>query len=146
MFIFLFYDNRKCNEFMLREYNGDCWRTYTWSELRWVDDRSRLGTWFLQQKLYYTARPSLLLGGGAAWVERQNVNGAWNTLARAQFELNPNWALGNRTKLSLRNRSETRWWENRNRKAASDVASSRLPTLPTYSNARLRSPTSRWRI
>ncbi len=106
-------DWRGWNELMLRQYQGDRWQTYSWAELRHVDDLSRLGTWLVQQKLLYRAEPWLSLGIGGAWIEIQGAGGAWTTLARMEYEVTPSWKLSETDSIQFRNRLETRWWENR---------------------------------
>ncbi len=105
-------DFRIWNEFMWRQYKGERWQTYTWGELRWVDDASRLGVWFLQQKAYYKVTPGLSVGGGGAWIEIKRETSPSTTLARLEFEANPTFKLGEHTSLQWRNRLETQWWQN----------------------------------
>lgn len=106
-------DFRIWNEFMWRQYNGELWTFYLWSELRWTDDASQLGIWVGQQKAYYKLGPHLQLGGGGAWIEAKRSDGSWNRLARLEMELNRRWRLSELTTLALRNRLEVRWWESR---------------------------------
>lgn len=106
-------DVRMWNELMVRQYKGERWQTYTWSELRWFNDIRDLDLWFFQQKVYYKVDPIWSVGGGPAWIEVQNARGEWNTLARMEFEINPTWRIGEQTTLQFRNRLETRWWETR---------------------------------
>ncbi len=106
-------DVRIWQEFMLREYKKGDWQTFTWGELRWVDDASRLGVWFLQQKVLYEADRNLQLGFGGSWIEVQNADDSWTTLARFELEVTPKWKLGPDWSFSLRNRLEGRYWESR---------------------------------
>jgi hypothetical protein len=106
-------DLRFWNEFMWRQYSGDRWHTYTWGELRWVDDISQLGTKLVQQKVIYKARPDLSFGAGFAWIEIQNTDDSWNRMSRMELELTPRWTVSDSSFITLRNRLETRWWESR---------------------------------
>lgn len=106
-------DVRLWQELMVREYKGERLQTYTWAELRYVDDVSRLGVWLLQQKVYYTVRPNVSVGTGPAWIEVQDGDGNWNTLARWEFEINPSIRFDDGSSIQFRNRLETRWWESR---------------------------------
>jgi hypothetical protein len=106
-------DFRFWNEFMWRQYTGDRWNTYTWGELRWVDDASELGTWLLQQKVIYKAKPDLSFGAGFAWIEIQNADDSWNRMSRLELEVTPRWQISDIALITLRNRLETRWWESR---------------------------------
>ncbi|MGB0373150.1 MAG: DUF2490 domain-containing protein [Opitutales bacterium] len=106
-------DVRIWQELMIREYKGDRFQAYTWAELRYFDDASRLGLWFVQQKLYYKVNPHLSVGTGPAWIEVEGSNGIWNTMARWEFELNPTVKFEDGSSIQFRNRLETRWWESR---------------------------------
>ncbi len=106
-------DFRMWNTFLLQQYKDPKWSTFTYAEARWINDASKIGTWFAQQKLYYQWKPNLSLGIGPGWIEIKDETGGWNTLARMELEVNPSWQLGEGTKLTLRNRLETRWWESR---------------------------------
>lgn len=107
-------DFRVWNEYKLTEYSNERWTTFTWAELRFVDDASRLGLWFLQQKAYRTLSNRLKLGIGASYLDGQSSSGIWNSQSRLEFELNPRWQLGRDSLVALRNRIELRSLESLN--------------------------------
>ncbi len=106
-------DFRFWNTLLVQQYKDAKWSTFTYAEARWIDDANKIGAWVAQQKLYYQWKPNLSLGVGPGWIELKDADGGWNTLARMEFEINPSWQIGNQSRLSLRNRLETRWWESR---------------------------------
>lgn len=106
-------DFRLWQEFMIKEFKQGDWQGYTWGELRLVDDASRLGTWFVQQKFLYEAAPGWQLGLGGSWIEVQNAESSWTTLARFEVEVTPKWKWDGGWTGSLRNRLEGRHWESR---------------------------------
>ena len=106
-------DFRIWQEFMLKEFKQGDWQGYTWGELRFGDDASELGTWFVQQKFLYQNDPHWQWGLGGSWIEVASASGGWNTLARLEFEATPKWKWQGGWKGSLRNRLEGRFWEQR---------------------------------
>jgi hypothetical protein len=106
-------DFRVWNEFMVHEYSGANWSTYTWGELRWSDDASELTTWYVQQKIYTMLFPWLQIGGGAAYIRTDTAADGWVTLYRGEYEINPKAKLGDKVSVTLRNRLENRRWETR---------------------------------
>jgi len=106
-------DFRVWNDVMITEHDSGEWKTYTRVQSRYIDDASRIGLWFVQQKVYRNLSPFLKLGGGVTWMEAKSGDGSWNTLTRVEVEANPKWILGERNLLTLRNRLELRMWENR---------------------------------
>jgi len=107
-------DFRVWNEFKLTEYSKDEWTTFTWAELRFIDDASQLGLWFLQQKAYRTLSNRWNLGLGASFLDAKRSSGGWNSQSRLELELNPRWQAGKDTLVALRNRIELRTLESLN--------------------------------
>lgn len=107
-------DWRQWTEFMLQEYKEGNFSSYTWGELRFFDDTSRLGLWYLAQKNYWQLNPRWQAGAGVGFLQVMAPgNGDNNDLWRLELEINPQWKVGEKDKITLRNRLEPRWWENR---------------------------------
>lgn len=106
-------DFRIWQEFMLKEFKQGDWQGFTWGELRFIDDASELGTWFVQQKFLYEVDPQWQWGIGGSWIEVARATGGWNTLARFELEATPKWKWEGGWSGSLRNRLEGRFWEQR---------------------------------
>ncbi len=106
-------DFRIWNEFMWTQHKGERWLAFGYGELRWVDDASHVGAWVLQQKVYHQANSWLQLGTGPGWIEIEQPDKSWNTLARLELEANCIHRLSSGEVFALYNRLETRWWENR---------------------------------
>lgn len=101
------------NEFLLMEFKRDDWYTYTYAELRWMEDFSELSVWVLQQKVYTDLAPWLQTGGGGAYVQARTATQGWVDMYRAELELNPKAKLSETVSVVWRNRLEARHWQTR---------------------------------
>lgn len=104
-------DLRLWSEFLVAQHRGPRWTSYTWAELRFIDDIERLGTVVLQQKLYRRFSPTFAAGVGAATIRLTGRTGTTPHMERVELDAVPRWRLGARNAIELRARLEQRWWQ-----------------------------------
>jgi nucleoside-specific outer membrane channel protein Tsx len=85
----------------------------TVGQARFRDNHGEANAHLLSQKAVFKAHENLNLGLAYTWLPFKTGAGDWQDQHRIEIEANPHWTFAEVWTVSLRNRFETRWIEDR---------------------------------
>ena len=106
------------SQYSVKIVDGEKIDLITFADLRIQEDASKLGLYLLSQRLKMDFWKNLSLGLNYTYLSSRNtkpgaVKDDYNWQHRLELEANPSWNIKDWLKLSVRNRYEFRWIENR---------------------------------
>ncbi|MGJ8638734.1 MAG: DUF2490 domain-containing protein [Opitutaceae bacterium] len=107
------------NWLSLNLWQNDTHKVHTYFDNRLVDDITEEKLWLGSLRYKFKAHKNLQLGFGYTYLDVRTITAdTWTHQNRLEFELNPSFKLNDDWKLSLRNRMEVRYIEDRDDSSA----------------------------
>lgn len=102
------------NWLSLNLWQNDTHKVHAYFDNRIVDDLTEEKLWLGSLRYKFKARKNLQLGFGYTYIDVRTIKtDSWRDQQRLEFEVNPSFKLDDNWKLSLRNRMEVRFYEDR---------------------------------